>query len=73
MADIEITPTTPAWDETQPIPLDAAGRPVGADGIPLFGPGRAKVLAEIAQAEAAAKRQADKAAAKLAAQNKKDA
>ena len=37
----------PAWPETQPIPLDKAGRPVGADGIPLFGPARSQALAEL--------------------------
>lgn len=77
MTDKDIIETTPAWDETQPIPLDSAGRPVGADGIPLFGPGRAQALAEIAQREAAEKAAeklaAEKAAAKLAAEKKREA
>jgi hypothetical protein len=79
MPDREEIETTPAWDETQPIPLDVAGRPVDADGIPLFGPGRAKALAEIAGREAAEKAAAEKgaaaqrAAAEKAAQQKKDA
>lgn len=65
MADKDIIETKPAWDETQPIPLDAAGRPVGADGIPLFGPGREKALADIADRKAADKIASDNARAKL--------
>ena len=59
------TDTVAAFEETKPIPLDSAGRPVGADGIPLSGPGRAQVLAERAEAESKAAAKAARDAAKL--------